>query len=152
MNGRYEPDAVEEMVKLYQKEKYDIAWADLRIHRKNGSFIKKAKISKIWTTAHFCHPTMFARREVLTEYSYLEKNIDDDFDMILRANKFGVKFSTANKTLANYTFGGISTKKSFSNMLKRISMKYKTYQRNGYSRFYGLYCVAIEGAKFLFGE
>ena len=61
----YEPIAVEKMVELYQKEKYDLAWADLRIIKQSGNMIKKAHVGKIWTTAGFCHPTMFSKRTVL---------------------------------------------------------------------------------------
>ena len=147
----YEPDAVEEMVNLYQEKEYDIAWADLMIHNGNHTFIKKAKVGKIWTTAHFCHPTMVATKEILMKYPYLSKHMDDDFDMILRANNGGAKIVTLNKVLAHYSFGGMSTQKSLCKMRQRIGMKYSTYIRNGYSRLYWFYCVAVEGAKFLLG-
>ena len=58
----YEPWAVEDMVAFYEKEHYDLAWADLVIHKKSGDFVKKAKVGKLWTTAHFCHPTMFGTK------------------------------------------------------------------------------------------
>ncbi|WP_026526381.1 glycosyltransferase family 2 protein [Butyrivibrio sp. VCD2006] len=147
----YEPAAVEEMVRLYKYDEYDIAWADLRLYKDNRFFVKKAKVGRLLTTAHFCHPSMFAKKEVLLKYPYLEKNMDDDFDMVLRANKGGAKILTLNKVIANYSLGGMSTQKSLSNMCKRIKMKYITYVRNGYSCFYLLYCVAVEGAKFLVG-
>lgn len=148
----YEENAISEMVALYEREQYDIAWSDLLIHKKNGCFTKKAKVGKIWTTAHFCHPTMFARKEILSKYPYLSQHMDDDFDMVLRANNDGVKFAVLNKTLANYTFGGMSTQKSLNNMFQRIKMKYSTYVRNGYSRLYWFYCVAVETAKYVVGE
>ncbi|WP_408070387.1 glycosyltransferase family 2 protein [Butyrivibrio sp. JL13D10] len=144
----YEPTAVEEMVDLYKRKRYGIAWASIMIHGKNRIYIKRAKIDKIWTTAHFCHPTMFALKEVLIDYPYLEKNLDDDFDMILRANKGGIRMCVSNKILAHYTLGGMSTERSIKNMLYRVSMKRNTYARNGYSRLYWIYCLSVEIIKY----
>lgn len=147
----YEPIAVEKMVELYQKEKYDLAWADLRIIKQSGNMIKKAHVGKIWTTAGFCHPTMFSKRTVLLEIPYACEQMDDDFEMVLRANKAGKKIVTLNEILANYRFGGMSTKKSIKDSVKRVKMKYSTYRKHGYSPMYWFYCVAIEGAKYILG-
>lgn len=147
----YEPIAVEKMVELYEKENYDLAWADLRIIKPSGNMIKKAHVGKIWTTAGFCHPTMFSKREVLLEIPYACEQMDDDFEMVLRANKAGKKIVTLNEVLANYRFGGMSTQKSVKNSVKRVKMKYITYRKHGYSPMYWLYCVAIEGAKYILG-
>lgn len=43
----YEPDAVETMVKLYEKEHYDAAWGSIRIKKKSGDMIKHARIGKL---------------------------------------------------------------------------------------------------------
>ena len=147
----YEPIAVEKMVELYQKEKYDLAWANLRIIKQSGNMIKKAHVGKIWTTAGFCHPTMFSKRTVLLEIPYACEQMDDDFEMVLRANKAGKKIVTLNEILANYRFGGMSTKKSIKDSVKRVKMKYSTYRKHGYSPMYWFYCVAIEGAKYILG-
>ena len=147
----YEPIAVEKMVELYKKEKYDLAWADLRIIKPSGNMIKKARVGKLWTTAGFCHPTMFSKREVLLELPYACEQMDDDFEMVLRANKAGKKIIAFNEVLANYRFGGMSTKKSFKDSVIRGKMKYRTYQKHGYSSLYWFYCVAIEGAKYILG-
>lgn len=147
----YEPNAVEEMVRFYEKEKYDLAWADLRIIKPSGNMIKKAHVGKLWTTAGFCHPTMFSRRKVLLELPYACEKMDDDFEMVLRANKAGKKIVTLNKVLANYRFGGMSTKKSVKDLVKRVNMKYDTYRKHGYSPLYWFYCVAMETAKFIWG-
>lgn len=147
----YEPEAVERMVELYRKEKYDFAWADLRIIKPSGNMIKKARVGRFWTTAGFCHPTMFSKKEVLLEFPYACEQMDDDFEMILRANKAGKRIITLNEVLANYRFGGMSTKKSVKNLVERIKMKYATYRKHGYSPLYWFYCVAIEIAKYILG-
>lgn len=147
----YEPNAVEEMVRLYEKERYDLAWADLRIIKPSGNMIKKARIGKLWTTAGFCHPTMFSKREVLLEIPYACEQMDDDFEMVLRAHKAGKKMITLNKVLANYRFGGMSTTKSIKDSAKRVKLKYATYKKHGYSPLYWFYCIAIEAAKYILG-
>lgn len=147
----YEPNAVEEMVRLYEKEGYDLAWANLRIIKPSGNMIKKARVGRLWTTAGFCHPTMFSRREVLLEIPYACEQMDDDFEMVLRAHKAGKKIITLDKVLANYRFGGMSTKKSIKDSVKRVKMKFATYKKHGYSPLYWFYCVAIEAAKYILG-
>lgn len=145
----YEPCAVDEMVKLYEKAPYDIAWADIRIHKAGSSFVKKAKQGGLWTTSGFCHPSMFSRREILLKYPYACRAMDDDFDMVTRAYRDHVKISTLDRVIANYSLGGMSTDRSLKKMVFRINMKYDTYRRNGFTRLYWFYCVLIEGAKFL---
>ena len=147
----YESIAVERMVDLYKKENYDLAWADLRILKPSGTMIKKARVGKLKTTTGFCHPTMFSKRSVLLELPYACEQMDDDFEMILRAYKAKKKIVTINEVLANYRFGGMSTQKSIKNSMKRISMKYATYKKHGYSPLYWFYCVAIETAKYILG-
>lgn len=147
----YESIAVEKMVELYKKENYDLAWADLRIIKPSGNMVKKAYIGRIWTTAGFCHPTMFSKREVLLEFPYACEQMDDDFEMVLRANKSGKKIVTLNEVLANYRFGGMSTEKSVKKTIERIRMKYVTYRKHGYSRLYLGYCIVIELLKYILG-
>lgn len=147
----YEPIAVERMVELYKREQYDLAWADLRIIKPSGNMIKKARIGKLWTTAGFCHPTMFSKREVLLEFPYACEQMDDDFEMVTRAHKANKKIVTLNEVLANYRFGGMSTKKNIRDSAERVKMKYATYKKHGYSSFYWFYCVAMETAKYILG-
>ena len=45
----YELDAVSRMVEFYKKEKYDVAWGDLRLIKPSGNMIKKATDKKSWT-------------------------------------------------------------------------------------------------------
>jgi len=161
----YEKDAISKMVALYEKEHYDLAWSDIRIIKSNGEntkdiknkdiknkdIIKKAKVGRFAFTSGFCHPTMFATKEILKKFPYENRAMDDDFDMYLRARKSGAKISTLNEVLANYSFGGMSTEKKWSNTVFRIRMKYVTYRKNGYSPLYWFYCVAMEMAKFILG-
>lgn len=145
----YESNAVKLMVDLYTRKQYDIAWSDIYIHNKGKVIRKKAKVGLFWTTNHFCHPSMFAKRSVLLDYPYDNRILDADYDLVLRANNDGLKIITEDIPISNYSIGGISTQKSISKMNYRIRMKYDTYRRNGYSRLYGFYCVMIEVVKYV---
>lgn len=147
----YELDAVEKMVDFYKKEKYDAAWGDLRIIKKGGNMIKHAKLGKLWTTTGWCHPSMFATKEILMEYPYACETMYDDFDFITRVHLAGKKICVLSETIANFTFGdgGMSTKKSLSDAFKRVNITYGIYRKHGMSRFYWFHRVALEMAKFI---
>lgn len=146
----YEKDAVEKMVSLYQKEKYDVAWGDLRLITPNKTIIKKAKLNKkIWTTTGWCHPTMFATKKLFTEYPYICHDMYDDFDFITAAYKSGKKICVLNEVISNFNFGGMSTKKSFKEALERVNVTYGIYKRHGMSKFYYLHRVAFEMIKLI---
>ena len=85
----YEPDAVETMVRLFEKERYDAAWGSICIKKKTGDMIKHAHIGKLWTTSGWCHPGMFSRREILLEFPYVLESMYDDFDYITAVHQAG---------------------------------------------------------------
>ncbi len=145
----YEANAVKTMVDLYSRDHYDIAWSDIYIHNNGKVIRKKARIGKIWTTNHFCHPSMFAKRQVLLDNPYDIRFLDADYDLILRAHNKGLRIVTDNIPISNYSTGGASTRKSIKNMIYRINMKYDTYRRNCFSRMYWFYCVLIEIVKYV---
>ena len=149
-DDQYEYNAVNQMVNFYISEGFDIAWADIRVINGKKSFVKKAKIGKLWTMTGFCHPSMFSKREILLKYPYACIAVDDDFDFILRAHNGGANIKVLNEILANYSFGGSGSQKGIKKMIRRIQYKYRTYRRNGFSRLYIFYCVAVEFAKYLY--
>lgn len=146
----YEVDAVETMVKLYETEHYDVAWGSIRIKKKSGDFIKHARIGKLWTTAGWCHPGMFSRRETLLEFPYALETMYDDFDYITSVHRAGKKIITTDHLISNFTFGegGQSTKKSLAEVRRRINITYGIYKKYGMSKFYWFYRVAYEIAKY----
>lgn len=147
----YEPDAVETMVKLYEEEQYDAAWGSIRIKRKNGDIIKHARIGKLWTTTHWCHPGMFSRREILLAFPYALETMYDDFDYITAVHKAGKKLATTDKIISNFTFGegGQSTKKSLREVKRRVDITYSIYKKHGMSKGYWLHRWLVEGFKFI---
>ncbi len=147
----YEPIAVETAVNVYNEEKYGWFFADLNVYKKGKVILKPSKQSKYMTTRNWNHPTSFISRELYSNMTYGGYSMYDDYDLFLRANRAGYKIVNRNIVLANYRFGGTSTKHSFKRMLKCISYRYKNYRRNGYGVFYIFECVMTEFAKYLIG-
>ena len=147
----YEATAVETMVDLYNKEHYDAAWGSIRIKKKSGDIIKHAKIGRLWTTSHWCHPGMFSRRETLITFPYALESMYDDFDYITAVYRAGKKIVTIDKVISNFTFGegGQSTKKSLKEAQRRVNITYSIYRKYGMSRLYWFHRWLVEGFKLL---
>ena len=121
------------------------------VARCSGNMIKKAKIANFATSRHWNHPTTFIRAEVYKNNPYSLISMYDDFELILRLRKQGVKMAVENKVLANFVFGGMSTKKDFKDTLRRIKLSCNNYKINGYGLPYFIDRVVIEMAKFILG-
>ena len=147
----YEPNAVETMLKLYNDQQYDVAWGSIRIRKRTGDMIKHAKIGRLWTTSGWCHPAMFSRRETLLSFPYACESMYDDFDFITAVKHSGKKMVTTDAIISNFSFGGMSTKKSITEVKKRVDLSYHIYRKYGFSRFYYFHRWAVEMAKFLLG-
>ena len=146
----YEADAVEKMVKKYEKEHYDLCFADIRMHMRNGStFIKKARLRKYTTSRDWNHPTQFVRRRVYDRFRYKCENISDDMDFYFKVKRAGMKICVINEVLANFTMGGVSSRIPLKEVRTRILRRYRIYRNNGYSRLYIFECVGFEVIKYL---
>lgn len=149
----YELDAVEAMVRLYESEKYDVAWGSIRIKKKSGDMIKHAKIGRFWTTSGWCHPGMFSKRDILLKFPYAMETMYDDFDYITAVHQAGKKIITIDKVVSNFTFGegGQSTKKSLAEVKRRVRVTYGIYKKYGMSKGYWIYRWVYEIVKYLVG-
>lgn len=149
----YEPDAVETMVNLYESTHYDAAWGSIRIKKKSGDMVKHAKIGKLWTTTHWCHPGMFSRREALLEFPYPLETMYDDFDYITAVYKAGKKIETTDHIISNFTFGegGQSTKKSLKEVKHRVDITYSIYKKYKMSSLYYFHRWIVEFTKYFLG-
>ena len=127
----------------------DIIMGAIYLHNGEQTIIKRARKSLIITSRHFNHPAMFVRRECYQDVGdYDNENIANDFDWYLRALKKEKKVVFAKKALAHFYIGGISTKKSFRNTIKKIGVRYRVYRKNGYSWLYFLECAFQELVKY----
>lgn len=145
----YELDGVEKMVNFYKKEHYDAAWGNLNVIKASGNMIKRAKIGKLWTTTGWCHPAMFSKREILLAFPYPLETMYDDFDYITNVYRAGKKVMTLDETITNFTFGGMSTQKSFKEAMRRVNITYGIYRKYGMSRLYWCHRFAFEMAKLI---
>ncbi len=147
----YEPSAIETAVSTFEKEPYDIFFADINLIKANGNrIVKHSKYDRFPTSRHWNHPTMFVVRDAYKELGlYRCEGIHDDFEFYLRARRANKKIAIVNKTLANFVTGGASNSKSFEKCRKRCMDRYHGYRRNGYSRLSIIECIGIEAAKFI---
>jgi len=146
----YEPDAVETAVRTYQREEFDMFYADIRIIRLDGkSFIKHARLDRFATSRHWNHPTMFVTKQAYEELgTYKNTGIHDDFDLFLRFRRAEKRIAVSNKVLANFRSGGASNVKSLAKCRLRCMDRYRCYRENGYSHFYLMECILIEAVKY----
>ena len=145
----YEPDAVQFMTELYEREHYDLAWGSIRVIKRTGNMIKHAKKGFLWTTSHWCHPAAFASRKILLEYPYPLNNSHDDFDFATHVYLDGKKILPVDKVISNFTFGGMSTQKTLRDVKKRLDDIYGIYKKYGMSKFYYLHRLFFETVKYI---
>lgn len=145
----YEKNAVEEVVKKYNEESFDLCYANICIINKNKKYIKKARLRNYITSRDWNHPTSFISKKIYDEFQYKLESIYDDWDLILRIRKSGYKIVTIDKVLANFRVGGVSNQKNIKESIKRGKARYQIYKNNGYSHWYLFECMGIELAKLL---
>lgn len=145
----YEVNAAERVVDIYIKSNFEFFYADIRLVKGNRNRIKKSKIRKYATSRDWNHPTTFIVKELYQKYQYRTEGLYSDFDLWLRARKDGHKIVVLNEVLANFRFGGVSNQKSLNKVFERMKERYHIYVDNGYSRWYLLECIVIEGVKLL---
>lgn len=148
----YELDALEKVGKVYEEKGFDLFYADIRMWFEDGrSFVKKAKVRNYMTSRDWNHPTTFITKLQYNEEQYKNNTIHDDYDLILRLKRKGVKVCVLNEVIANFTMNGVSHKRNIADAIKRAKIKYKIYRDNGYSRLYIIECIGVEAAKLIVG-
>lgn len=148
----YELTAVASMAKAYLKTHYDLAWGNIHIYKPSGLMKKKARLpGRFFTTAGWCHPASFSRKDTLLGFPYALESMYDDFDYLANLYVNGKKLLTVNRDISNFTFGGMSTRKHLQEVIKRVGSRYRIYRKYGFGRGYLFHCIAIEYAKYLLG-
>lgn len=149
----YEPDTVETVLKVFEREKCELMYANIRMHKADGStFIKKARLRSFETSRDWNHPTTFVQAGLYKKNPFRNLGIHDDYGFFLQMKKQGRRIVVVDKVLADFRMGGASNHKSLKEAKKRISDRYRyCYRINGYSRWYLIECIAIEAAKMILG-
>lgn len=151
----YEENALQRVVETYEKDPFDMFYADLRIWQEDAQgnlkekMIKRSRLRKLAVSRDWNHPTTFITKEVYQKYQYKLESVHDDWDLVLRIRKAGLKIVILNEVLANFRMGGVSNEKSLKKCIKRGKARYRIYRNNGYSKWYWWECVAIETVKWI---
>lgn len=145
----YEPVAAQRVAETFLETGFDVFWGDMRVVKKSGDLIKRAKLSSFMTTRYWNHPTTFIRASVYQENPYGLHSMYDDFELILRLRAKGCKMVVRNEVLANFRFGGMSTNKDWDEMCKRVKWRCENYKRNGYGFIYYVDSALMEFVKYL---
>ncbi len=148
----YEPDALETVAESYREDPFDLFYADLRMFFPNGrTFVKRSRLRKYATSRDWNHPTTFITKEIYDREKYRTDTLHDDYDLILRLRKQGIKIRVVNKVLANFRMDGVSHKRGFKGALASIKLKYGIYRRNGYGWYYIIEPMMEEFGKLIIG-
>lgn len=149
----YEQDALQTAADTFEKQKCDLMFANIRMHKADGtSFVKKARQRSFQTSRDWNHPTMFVKAEVYKAHPFKQLGIHDDYGCYLELRKAGAKIVTVDRVLADFCMGGASNHRSLKAAVKRIRERYLyCYRINGYSRWYWIECIVIEAAKMILG-
>lgn len=145
----YEDNAIEVVSKTYIEDSFDYMYADLRVVNGEKVHIKKSKMDKFPSSRHWNHPTMFVKRSVYDEVQYNNDHLYGDFELMIHLRKSGYKVKIVNIPLANFAFGGISTKKDIKMAYERFCVRYGIYRRCGYGVLSVVECAYIELGKYL---
>lgn len=147
----YEPDAVEIVISEYEKRPFDMLYGDMRIIKRTGTMVKRARLKKFVSTRYWNHPTTFITKETYKKEQYKCESMYDDCDLMLRLRSKGYRVRVVNRVLSNFVFGGMSTSKSWAKTKERIRIRCRVYQNNGYGLPYYIDSCVMEIAKFLLG-
>lgn len=151
----YEENALQRVAEVYGKNPFDMFYADLRIWQESAhgnlkeKMIKHSRLRKLAVSRDWNHPTTFVTKEVYQRFQYKLESVHDDWDLVLRIRKAGLKIVILNEVLANFRMGGASNEKNLKKCIKRGKARYRIYRNNGYSRWYWWECVAIEVVKWV---
>ena len=145
----YENNALSTVAKTYEKNPFDMFYADINLIKADGRVIvKHSRKDRIVTSRHWNHPTSFVYRKTYDELGMFRcEGIHDDFEFLLRVKKAHKKIVIKNTILANFMVGGTSNNKCLRMSIKRIKDRYRCYKINGYSSLYLFECIGIEVAK-----
>ena len=150
----YEPQALQRVAETYEKEHFDMFYAQLANINPDGTFhhMKQCRDDKWVTTRHWNHPTTFITKKTYDELGAFKNQggLYDDFDLYLRIRKAGKKRVILDEKLANFRLGGASDPHGIKHAWRLFKDKLHCYIDNGYSWIYVFECVAMEGGRYFY--
>ena len=153
----YEENCLFVVDECFKRTGFDVFYADLRMVgiKPDGTeeplFVKRARKRDYMTSRDWNHPTTFIRTELYRRYHYRNETLHDDYDLILRLKKAGVRFETEDQVLADFRMNGTSHKRDIRRAIESCRVKYRIYRENGYSPLYFFECFGVELLKLIIG-
>lgn len=136
----YELDALENINKFYEEDRFDLTYGGLHYVNPNGTITNKMSKNDekgIVTSRHWNHPSMFMSTKLYKKYKFNEKfRAYADFDLYLKMRKKGVKIRVIDKVITIFVADGVSTNTNMKKVIRRAKEKYEAYIGNGYSKIY----------------
>lgn len=131
----YEPDTVENVVRSYQGNKYEVVYGMKRVIERGKEKAIDFKHHDFLHEQMICHPTCFVTHSVYKDFGAFDIKYKSsaDYDFMLRIFDSGkVTFTPVYKILSNFRTGGMSySQKAFRETLS-IKMKYGDINRKSY--------------------
>lgn len=147
----YEHDTVYTINKMISGlTKIDIIMGASRTINNNQTSIKYAGKSWYITSRDFNHGAMFVNKKCYEEIGRYEidENFYNDFKWYIKAIINKREIVITNKILYNFVCGGMSTKNSLSDVIKRIRYRYDAYRCNNCSKLYIMESIIMEVGKY----
>ena len=148
----YEKNTVEILQKQIEMGKRpDIFMGACKIMNGVEISVKKSRVSKFITSRNFNHGSMFVKAQCYSNIGGYanDGNYYDDFMWYIKAIKKECSIIILPEVLYDFSCGGMSTRKSFKEVFRRIHYRYEAYRANGCSRFYYIECVLMEIGKYI---
>ena len=153
----YEPRGIEIIVAHYKKTSADYIHGNIRVYSPTNVFLKERKAgtkTEMIKRMSFFHPSSFIKRKIYKDLDgyYLKYKICSDYDFILRIINNDYSISYVDQTLANHSYGGIST----TEIKKALNESHIIRVSNGYnsflSKWYYYRALFIHNLKELFSD
>lgn len=145
----YEPIAVESAVRTFERTGCEMCWGDSRIHFPNRTMVKKGNVRRATSSRFWNHPASFLRADIYKANPYALISMYDDHELVLRLYRKGCRMADIHEVIANFSLGGMSTQKDWSQTCRRIGYKCRNYRKNGFGWPYYLDSVLVEIAKYI---
>jgi glycosyltransferase involved in cell wall biosynthesis len=116
---------------LKNETQTELIHGNINIIKNNSSSIHKPDIDLkiLYNSMSIYHPSIFIKKTIYDTHGLysLDYKLSSDWELVLRFYDKNVKFQYLNKTLANFTNGGIGSGFRFIHLTERIKIRHKYF-------------------------
>ena len=131
----YDLNAVKIVVNEFFSNKAKVVYGDMYKWDLNNSYFFKGNITRnLNKNFNLNHPTIFIKKSVYNKYGKFDTTfpLGADKDLILRLLNNDVTITKINSVLANFRFGGVTSRYSIKFILKKPILYFKLLRKNDY--------------------